>query len=389
MHLHKWTPFMVVLAALTFFATTAYAQAQDASAPPSIDLRASRPNVVELPALDVPAKEFASKTKIGLDRALDEAIMEKGRWQGLPDGRSLWSLGLKSPLAVGLRVHFENFSIGSGQVWVRTGVAADAKFFGPFTGTGPAHDGEVWTGLLFSDSVEIEYVPADVSVRTKPSFRVAAISHFWRFSPSNVHPAASLGTSCFLNAACAPNYQSAASATVLVLINTNGSTRTCSGVLIDSASRKPYILTAGHCINSTTSVQGILTVFNWQASTCLGPDPSRDTFPQMPGGTLRSSSAMVGGLDYAPNRVARLSIRVNSSVRALQIIRANAKRAFCFDESSGRPANVICLRNSVYLRRHRGRLRRNVLALWTPGFKEVLIPTPLDVRHLQSPCDHW
>jgi len=182
MHLHKWTPFMVVLAALTFFATTAYAQAQDASAPPSIDLRASRPNVVELPALDVPAKEFASKTKIGLDRALDEAIMEKGRWQGLPDGRSLWSLGLKSPLAVGLRVHFENFSIGSGQVWVRTGVAADAKFFGPFTGTGPAHDGEVWTGLLFSDSVEIEYVPADVSVRTKPSFRVAAISHFWRFS---------------------------------------------------------------------------------------------------------------------------------------------------------------------------------------------------------------
>jgi len=48
----------------------------------------------------------------------------------------------------GLRIHFSEFSIGAGKVWVHSGNSAD----GPYTGDGPYGNGDFWSSTVEGES---------------------------------------------------------------------------------------------------------------------------------------------------------------------------------------------------------------------------------------------
>jgi carbon monoxide dehydrogenase subunit G len=245
--------------------------------------------------------------QVGVRRLIDPGAMESAHWYPLPDGRWVWSMRFEAPSAEGLRVHFDRFSVGNGRVWVLDGALGKTKFFGPYTGTGPLQSGEFWTEIVFSDTIEIEYVPENGSADRQAPFHVVSLSHLWDVHKltSRAVAAADATTpnySCFLDATCYPADQAAEAATLqLGLEQPSGEVEICSGTLIGtvSGSGLPYVLTAGHCISDAGTAASMVAFWNYQSSSCNGPAPGAGSLPQQTGGTLLSNSVVPFQLDYA------------------------------------------------------------------------------------------
>jgi hypothetical protein len=217
--------------------------------------------------------------------------MNRGSWQQTSAG-AVWRLSIRAQNAVGIRVHFTNFSAGSGQVWVHDTASPAVKVFGPYAGKGRNGNGDFWSGIVFGDTVEIEYQPAAGSaVSGLPPFQISEISQLWRFgraiaprrSSQFALPKVSGSGSnfrCFLDASCyadpaSSNYVAAVadavrSSAFIVFSDSTGSYQ-CSATLLNAPNGSPLLLTAGHCIASQTDAQSMTAIFNAVDQTCQQP----------------------------------------------------------------------------------------------------------------------
>jgi hypothetical protein len=119
--------------------------------------------------------------RVAAHRKLKKTDLSRAIWQKGGDER-VWRLSLRSTDAVGVRLHFSNFSIGDGQVWVHDTQNPAKQVFGPYAGKGPLGDGDFWTEIVFSDTVEVEYQPgAANSADVQPPFQISQLSHLWQF----------------------------------------------------------------------------------------------------------------------------------------------------------------------------------------------------------------
>ena len=99
----------------------------------------------------------------------------EGAWQSTAVGR-LWRLKMTSPSARAMRIHFRDFAIGAGSLWLHS---ASGQVVGPYTGSGLYGDGDFWSGILFGDSLTIEYLPDGASAKEAAPFQIVEISHIW------------------------------------------------------------------------------------------------------------------------------------------------------------------------------------------------------------------
>ena len=99
----------------------------------------------------------------------------EGAWQSTAAGR-LWRLRITSPSARAMRVHFRDFAIGAGKLWL---YSADGQVVGPYSGSGLYGDGDFWSGLVFGDSLTIEYLPDPAAKEEAVPFQIVEISHIW------------------------------------------------------------------------------------------------------------------------------------------------------------------------------------------------------------------
>ena len=99
----------------------------------------------------------------------------EGAWQSTAVGR-LWRLKMTSPGARAMRIHFRDFVIGAGSLWLHS---ASGQVVGPYTGSGLYGDGDFWSGIVFGDSLTIEYMPDGASAGEAVPFQIVAISHIW------------------------------------------------------------------------------------------------------------------------------------------------------------------------------------------------------------------
>jgi hypothetical protein len=243
--------------------------------------------------------------------------MQAGTWQQLPDGTRVWRLALRSDGALGVRLHFLDFNVGQGKVWVHDSAAQNGQVLGPFVGRGRNQDGDFWTEVVFSDTVEVEYSPLPGAPSSgPPPFEIAELSHLWQFGGAKVSrtarvdyrrrpvlavrnlrqsarlaaepfigPAAeeastspSTNYSCFLDATCYstagnanyhPEVADALRSSALVMFNDSSGSFQCSGVLINAPNGRPLLLTAGHCINTQESARTLVAVFNAVDQSCV------------------------------------------------------------------------------------------------------------------------
>lgn len=239
--------------------------------------------------------------RVAAQRTVSSSQMNQGVWQQTSGG-AVWRLSIQAQNAVGIRVHFTNFSIGSGQVWVHDTSNPAVKVFGPYTGNG-RNNGDFWSGIVFGDTVEIEYQPAAGRPTSgQPPFQISEISQLWRFgravaprqSPQLQAPEASSGsgsnTQCFLDASCysnpaSGNYNAAVgnavrSTAVIVFSNPSG-TYLCTATLLNAPNGSPLLLTAGHCISNQVDAESMIAVFNAVDQTCQQPPFSTPGYYQL------------------------------------------------------------------------------------------------------------
>ena len=99
----------------------------------------------------------------------------EGAWQSTAAGR-LWRLKTTSPSARAMRIHFRDFAIGVGSLWLHS---PSGQVVGPYSGSGLYGDGDFWSGIVFGDSLTIEYLPDPVAAEEAVPFQIVEISHIW------------------------------------------------------------------------------------------------------------------------------------------------------------------------------------------------------------------
>ena len=174
-------------------ATTQSAERAAAAAqPPSLQLSLPPPAVAALPPLGPDDLQLLRPREgqplvIGIHRPLPPGSVSlsfsggtarttvEGAWQAIPTGR-LWRLRITSPSARAMRVHFRDFSIGAGKLWL---YSSDGQAVGPYTGSGLYGDGNFWSDIVSGDSLTIEYLPDPATTEEAVPFQIVEISHIW------------------------------------------------------------------------------------------------------------------------------------------------------------------------------------------------------------------
>ena len=154
-----------------------------AAQPPGLAARLKTPPTIALPPLEGrrPEAEKSGAMAVGTHRSLPGSSLKRGRWTKLPGGGSVWRIAVKSPGAEGVRIHFTQFDAAKGRVWIYAERDPKPEVAGPYTGSGPNRNGDFWSGIVFSDTLVVEYQPpAGAPASGAPPFRVSEISHLWR-----------------------------------------------------------------------------------------------------------------------------------------------------------------------------------------------------------------
>jgi len=148
------------------------------SMPPGMRLGLRKPREFRLTALSesesLRLQEPGVRLKTGIRRTVAAHAMAAGAWETTAGGARIWRMAIHSPGSRGMRVEFDNFSVGAGLVWLHDG----ANVAGPYTGRGTFDDGHFWSGAVASGSIVVEYEPAaDVVGELQPPFTIQAILH--------------------------------------------------------------------------------------------------------------------------------------------------------------------------------------------------------------------
>ena len=168
------------------------AERKEAPRPPSLQLSLPSPAAAALPPLGPDALQRLQPQEgrppvIGVHRRLPPGTVTlsfsggavkttaEGAWQSTAVGR-LWRLKMTSPSARAMRIHFRDFVIGAGSLWLHS---ASGQVVGPYTGSGLYGDGDFWSGIVFGDSLTIEYLPDGPSAKEAVPFQIVEISHIW------------------------------------------------------------------------------------------------------------------------------------------------------------------------------------------------------------------
>ena len=106
----------------------------------------------------------------------------EGAWQTTAAG-SLWRMQITAPAARALRLHFKDFNVGAGRVWIYASSknSLKQKAYGPYTARGIYDDGDFWSDIVFHNSLTIEYSPDPDRPHAKAvPFRIHKVSHLTR-----------------------------------------------------------------------------------------------------------------------------------------------------------------------------------------------------------------
>ena len=251
-----------------------------ATRPSGLRLNLRRPRELSLGALG-PAEraklaEASTPLRVGVHRALPARAASTGAWETAEDGTRLWRMALRSQGSDGLRLEFRNFDAGAGKVWLYDGESVA----GPYTSRGIFDNGRFWSGIVFSETVTLEYEPAaDAPAAGAPPFEIAGISHLaWPVPPAGVAPmtgGADPADYCHLDPNCYPDWKGAMNMVASLVYEDSGAGYYCSGSLVGTRdnSFKPYLLTAGHCIHSEAAARSLQAFWKYQTASCGGVPP--------------------------------------------------------------------------------------------------------------------
>ena len=247
----------------------------------------------------------AGLTRASVHRATPGDWLAQGQWSRTAEGKAIYRVALRSPEAIGLRLHFRNFNAGDGRVWMYPADGVnDGYFAGPYAARGAYGDGEFWSEIVEGESVVLEY---ETSREGRLPFEVDVVSHvFHEVVPGTAKASTRReALSCNKDAMCYPEWAERARSVGRYLFETNGGGALCSGSLINTrnSSGIPYFLTADHCVSNAAEARSVQVFWGYTSVACGGAPKNLRSLPTTLGATYLTG----GGLEQGDFTLLRLN----------------------------------------------------------------------------------
>ena len=216
---------------------------------------------------------------------------DTGVWMDGPDGTSVWVIDIRSPGAVGIRVHLADVNMPEGAQVVAYSPDTPSLAEGPYFGRGVLDTGEVWVPTTFSDTCRVELQLPKGAPRQLP-FRIDSIQHIYRNLWQVMDPAAEVGT-CHNDVTCFSAWANTAKACAGIGSISGGVSLYCSGTMLNTtaADQTPYWLTANHCLSTAAAASTAEIYWLYQTGTCNGTVPALGSVARSSVATLVNASA--------------------------------------------------------------------------------------------------
>ncbi len=250
------------------------APVDDYSRIPVEDLTGQLPAFEELAARDLPRKEGV--LRFAEDIAVRFTPATHGTWEVLPGGEKVWRMVIRYKGARSLGLTFGRYRLDAGErVFIYD--PSGRHVLGAFTDD----NNKPWHSLavqpLPGGTLIVEYhLPRgkdshDGLVITKVSIGYLDIFHDPRGKDGFFGSSGPCNTD--INCSAGDNWQEDKRSVVRIFINNN---ELCTGVLMNTAvnDATPYILSAGHGIESDDDAANSVFVFGYESPYCNGPDGS-------------------------------------------------------------------------------------------------------------------
>jgi len=198
-----------------------------------------------------------------------------GEWTRLSNGDKVWKVEIESAGAYSLNLIFDKFNLADGaEVYIYD--PQKNYILGSFTSKNNKKSGILAVQPIPGDKLVVEfYIPYGVDWNAG-SLSIGQVAHdFIGIFSDNGLKDGRYGKSgdCNVDINCMEggSWQDHKKSVARIIIN---GTELCTGVLVNNTSRdaKPYMLTAGHCIEDESDASSIIAVFNYESPYCDGPD---------------------------------------------------------------------------------------------------------------------
>ena len=213
-----------------------------------------------------------------------------GEWTRLSNGDNIWKMEIESEGAYSLNLIFDKFNLPDGaEVYIYD--PQGNHILGSFTSKNNKNSGILAVQPIPGDKLVVEfYVPSGVDWNAG-SLSIGQVAHDFTgiFSDKGLKDGRfDLSGSCNVDINCTEGggWQDHKKSVARIIIN---GTDLCTGVLVNNTSRdaKPYMLTAGHCIEDEDDASKTIAVFNYESPYCEGPDGF--TTQSISGSSLKAS----------------------------------------------------------------------------------------------------
>ena len=279
------------------------------------------PDQTELNIEDDHAEKNGKPFRVAVNVATSVNISNHGTWTELENGAKIWRLGIKISDAKALGVYFKEKLIipegGKLHAYNKT----HSQFIGAFTS---ASDNFSALEMIQGDEVTLEYY-MPIGQTILPNIDIEKVGYFYRGvgeriatfrdgRPVDIDRA----DACQVDVACSEitGWESQRDAVVRYTFVLGQGTFLCTGSVINNTAEDctPYVLTANHCGDPTSSsdIQNHVWYFNYQRPACSvgNTTPYNGALSQtMSGGFFRASSQLgthiaannsqVSGSDFA------------------------------------------------------------------------------------------
>ncbi len=219
-----------------------------------------------------------------------------GTWSRSADGWQIWRLKIVSEGALSLNVLFENFSLpDKARLFLYT--PDYSSILGAFTADNNTEEGIFQVSPLPGDEVVVQYeIPGTVD--NPDGFVITRVNHDFlgilkyedKRRPLNTTAGA---CNTDINCRIADKWRNVQNSTCRVMVQ---GTVFCTGTLLNNTAqnRKPYVLTANHCVGTNAYALGSLFLFNYESPYCGSLDG--DVSHSLTGSRLK---ATFDSLDFA------------------------------------------------------------------------------------------
>jgi hypothetical protein len=263
---------------------------------PQDDLNRVRVEAPDLEAVRSEDSRFPSPYRFAVVLPVDINTENSGKWETLPDGAHLWRVEVDVPGALATAAYFDAFRIPEGgRLFLYN--SEGTQVIGAFTSANST-EGHFATELIAGEHMVIEY-DQPAGSRALPLIHLYAIDYAYRgvgFLEPYLDGMQTAGT-CEVNVNCpeGDSWQDEKKGVCRIKIKKNTGTYWCSGSLVNNArmDHTPYVLTADHCLQGSTTADLLewIFYFNYEALQC------QDTGPGTGSKTMTGATSKAHGGD--------------------------------------------------------------------------------------------